>query len=251
MSITVPLMYDADETLGSLGSEFRKLNSLDRDRGLIEPTIRTEDTKEVLTDTINLAGVNVGSLLENNQNPSEELTQTDAQASLYISRIFPSRTLTQAEKEIQLFEDHDLDPRVRQELLVEATKSGSNMFALESQDFVQEIQQDIKSYQDEANLYFSSVPFTQSRLGLINQFRSASGEASEDLTAESIANLLANGVLSSIGQEARERMRRQKEDKERRKRFTEPKRKVPTTEEKLKKKQEGPKKKGPGLKDEL
>lgn len=251
MSITIPLMYNADTPIKGLGSEFEKMQRLDRDRGLIDPTIRTEVPEAGMTETINLAGVDMGMVLENNQNPSEELDQTDAQAALYISRIFPNRTLTQQEKELQIYEDHDLDPRVSQVLLAESVRTGSNMYALESQDFVRRIQEDIKSYNDEANLYFSSVPFTQTREGLINQFRSSSGEAKQELNAQTLADLLAGSAISGIAAQAEGRLEREREQRARRKRFTEPKGSKPTTEEKLKKKQEGSKKKEPGLKDEL
>jgi hypothetical protein len=230
-------MFNDDTTLGQLGGEFQKMQMLDRDRGLIDPTIRSNYTNRNDTDTINLAGVDTGIILQGNQNPSEELYQTDAQAALYLSRALgDARPVTQTDREVELYEDHDLDPRLRQEVLDEAARYGSNMFSLQSQDFVKTIQDDIKGYYDETNLYFQQVPFTQTREGLIRDFTSgldiSKGRGAEDLINEYFMNQIVG--------EALETRRRKAEDikraKERRERFV-PKSKVKTTEEKLRAKQ--------------
>lgn len=237
MSIQIPLLFNDDTTINQLGGEFQKMQMLDRDRGLLNPTIRSNYTNRNDTDTINLAGVDTGVILQNNQNPSEELYQTDAQAALYLSRALgDSRPVSQQDREVELYEDHDLDPRLRQEIVNEAATYGSNMFSLQSQDFVKTIQQDIKGYYDETNLYFQQVPFTQTREGLLRDFTSgldiAKGRNAEDVINE----YFMNQVVSEGLEAKRRREEDAKRAKQRREKFV-PKTKTKTTEEKLKFKQ--------------
>jgi hypothetical protein len=196
MSIDVPLMYNSDTPISALGSEFAKIQQIDRDRGLIDPYQRSNYSNGNTTDRINLAGFDVSSILQNNQNPSEELYQTDAQARLFLNRNLSGRPLTETEKQVELYEDHDLDPRVRQELKEEARRYNSNMFSTESQDFVRTIQEDIKNYYDEENLYYQQVPFTQSREGLIRQFAGAEERQSQDDAEARLAQTLASGFIA-------------------------------------------------------
>lgn len=230
MSIEVPLQYNADTKISQLGDEFRKIQRLDADRGLIDPTIRTIYTDSNRTDNINLAGVDMKDILANNANPSEELYQTDAQAQLYLNRALDAnqRALTETEKEVQLYEDHDLDPRVRQELLNEAQRYGSNMFSTEAQDFVNTIQTDIKSYYDENNLYYQQLPTLHGREGALREYRNAMLTGTKEEAVAAAAAATIDLIQKASKREDIKRTRREA--------FV-PKSKVPTTEERLLKKQ--------------
>ena len=212
MSIEVPLQYNADTKISQLGSEFRKMQALDADRGLIDPTIRTNYSDSNTTDKINLAGVDMKDILSNNANPSEELYQTDAQARLYLNRALDAnqRPLTETEKQIELYEDHDLDPRVRQELLNEANRYGSNMFSLRSQDFVNTIQQDIRSYYDEKKRYYQKFPTKHDKEGVLREYQNTMLTGTEDEVAAALARATITALQAKSRSEEEKKKQREK-----------------------------------------
>lgn len=167
MSLNIPLQLNGTP-IQDLGPEFVKTAELDRDRGLILPTIRDNVDFNNFYTTEYISGVyNQDVILENNYNPEEELDMTDAQARAELAGDASlDRPISAEEKEVQLYTDNDLDPRLRQEVVLESQEAGSNLDFSESQDFVREIQESVKSYNDEQNLYISLVPFTQSRAGI-------------------------------------------------------------------------------------
>ena len=164
MSLNIPLQLNGTP-IQDLGPEFVKSAELDRDRGLILPTIRDNVDFNNFYTTEYISGVyNQDVILENNYNPEEELDMTDAQARAELAGDASlDRPISAQEKEIQLYTDNDLDPRLRQEVVTESQLNGSNLDFSESQDFVREIQESVKAYTDEQNLYISLVPFTQQR----------------------------------------------------------------------------------------
>jgi len=167
MSLNIPLQLNGTP-IQDLGPEFVKSAELDRDRGLILPTIRDNVDFNNFYTTEYISGLyNQDVILENNYNPEEELDMTDAQARAELAGDASlDRPISAQEKEIQLYTDNDLDPRLRQEVVTESQINGSNLDFSESQDFVREIQESVKSYNDEQNLYISLVPFTQPRAGV-------------------------------------------------------------------------------------
>jgi hypothetical protein len=175
MSVNIPLQLNGTP-IYDLGSEFVKTQELDRDRGLIDPTMRDNVDFNNFYTTEYISGVAYQDLLsQNNYNPSEELEMTDPQArSLIVNDASLDRPLTVEEKEISLYTDPSLDPRLDREVVKESQLNGENLDFSQSQDFVREIQESVKSYNDEKNLYISLVPFTTVqglRAGLIdNQF---------------------------------------------------------------------------------
>lgn len=169
MSLNIPLQLNGTP-IYELGSEFVKTQELDRDRGLIDPTMRDNVDFNNFYTTEYISGVAYQDVLsQNNYNPSEELEMTDPQARAIIANDASlDRPLTVEEKEISLYTDSSLDPRLGREVVKESQLNGENLDFSQSQDFVREIQESVKSYNDEKNLYISLVPFTQTRAGLIN-----------------------------------------------------------------------------------
>jgi len=164
MSVNIPLQLNGTP-IQELGTEFVKTQELDRDRGLINPIFRDEVDFNNYYTTEYISGVaNQNVLYENNYNPTEELEFTDPQQRAKIAGSASlDRPLTVEEKQIELYTDSDLDPRLKQEIRTESQLSGSNLDFSQTQDFVREIQESVKAYNDEKNLYISLVPFTQSR----------------------------------------------------------------------------------------
>ncbi len=56
------------------------------------------------------------------------------------------------------FVDQDLDQNLRQKLILESDVLGDNIYSQQSQDFVNQIREDIASYIKEDNLYLQKVP---------------------------------------------------------------------------------------------
>jgi hypothetical protein len=116
MSLNIPLQLNGTP-IQDLGPEFVKTAELDRDRGLILPTIRDNVDFNNFYTTEYISGVyNQDVILENNYNPEEELDMTDAQARAELAGDASlERPISAEEKEVQLYTDNDLDPRLRQE----------------------------------------------------------------------------------------------------------------------------------------
>lgn len=142
-------------SINELGSEFQKMQEIDRDRGLIEPISRDPIfSNNNLFAEYNLSGIDNQALLsQNNFDPSEEQFITDGQAMLYIQDQTSHRGLTKDEADILLTSKYNLDPRLRQNVLQESNRSGSNIYNQQSQDFVKHVQNSKKAYEAEQNLY--------------------------------------------------------------------------------------------------
>lgn len=211
MSLEIPLLLNG-RSVNNLGSEFDKIADLDRDRGLINPVTRDPPIFNAESTEINLSGIdNQNVLFENNFDPSEEMSQTDAQAQLFLQQVASlSAPVTNEEKRLDLTEDFDLDPRLRRDLMVSSTLSGSNIFSQQSQDFVREIQDSVKNFNDEQNLYIALVPTTQTRAGLR---RELDGGRIKTQDAGALASI--ESALRDIGRSEREQVKaRQKRRKD-------------------------------------
>jgi hypothetical protein len=161
-SIRVPLYGKPDDnmTYNDLGNEFSKMQELDRDRGLIDPTKKnplislTNDTDDLYVDGI----PNQLQIFENNYDVNDKMIYSDAQQRL---RLQESGSLnpeyTDDEKMLLEQLNFDLDPQLRQVLYRESTGANDNIYAQESQDFVKQIQADVQNYFDERNLYYAGL----------------------------------------------------------------------------------------------
>lgn len=109
-------------------------------------------------------------LFENNKDPSEELQYTDAERLQYIQNVFNIQpNLSEKEKQIAPYLNLPYPPEFRDELVKESIKQNSNVYFLQSQDFVAEYQDSINNMTNEANMYEPSSNSTQILGGLLNQ----------------------------------------------------------------------------------
>ncbi len=154
MSYQFPLLFDARTDFGELGSQFHKIQELDRDRGLLlpdqggfgqrDPEIRDvtktsieqlPDRKELLPEDESLQGL---TMLQAQQNVVDETR---------------SRELTAEEKSDHLSSDIMLDPRIEDAIRQEARRGGSNMFSEIPDDFIDDMQLAVQAHEKERNLY--------------------------------------------------------------------------------------------------
>lgn len=109
-------------------------------------------------------------LFENNKDPSEELQYTDAERLQYIQNVFNIQPkLSEKEKQIAPYLNLPYPPEFRDELIKESIKQNSNVYFLQSQDFVKEYQDSVNNMTNEANMYEPSSNSTQILGGLLNQ----------------------------------------------------------------------------------
>lgn len=160
MSVEIPILDDG-VPVNRLGSEFNKYQQDQRDRGLIDPTLR--DPEYSSTNT----GVDVrpdGELwnqqiiFENNHNPKGLIRYTEAQSlQKLLNNSAYERSKTETEKQLELSEDFDLDPELRGRLLQESVADGSDIFHTKSKDYVDEVQESLRQYNKEKNLYLQKA----------------------------------------------------------------------------------------------
>ena len=109
-------------------------------------------------------------LFENNKDPSEELQYTDAERLQYIQNVYNIQpNLSEKEKQIAPYLNLPYPPEFRDELVKESIKQNSNVYFLQSQDFVKEYQESVNNMTNEANMYEPSSNSTQILGGLLNQ----------------------------------------------------------------------------------
>ena len=231
-SIRVPLYGKPDDnmTYNDLGNEFSKMQELDRDRGLIDPTKKnplislTNDTDDLYVDGI----PNQLQIFENNYDVNDKMIYSDTQQRLRLQAagsINPEYT----DDEKMLLEqlNFDLDPQLRQVLYRESTNAGDNIYSQQSQDFVKQIQEDVQNYFDERNLYYAGLSTDDiAQAGLTREQRNLlMGE-------ETLLDPLASAFVQASRQAGEQRKAQQKLREDIIKEQTGPRK--PTTEEKLK-----------------
>lgn len=190
----------------NLGSEFIQVQNVNRNRGLIDP-LKTDDINfNNTTADLYISGISHKNvLLENNYDPSEENIYTNAERNHFIAnQASLQRPLTYEEKQLKLYSDADknLDPRLRQQVVMESNLNGSNLDNSQSQDFVREIQDSVEAYNNELNLYLAKVPYTQSRASLVQEL--------DPLNQGNLNNNMVSGLYDIIrGVEDEEERKRQ------------------------------------------
>lgn len=169
---SIPLQQN-NIPIQNLGSEFIQVQNTNRSQGLITPLFLNDVDFNNHTADIYIDGIpNKEVLLQNNYDPSEDNIYSQAERQNFIAnQASLQRPLTYEEKQIQLYSeaDKDLDPRLRQQVVLESNLNGSNLDNSQSQDFVRDIQDSIKNYDDEVNLYLKQVPYSRSRASLIRE----------------------------------------------------------------------------------
>jgi len=160
MSVNIPIL-DEGVPVNQLGSEFNMYQSDQRDRGLISPTIRDpEYSSSNTTASYRPDGElwNQQTLFENNHNPKGLMRFTDAQSmQKLLENSAYQRSKTEVEKQLELTEDFDLDPELRSRLLQESLADGSDIFHVKSKDYVDEIQESVRQFNKERNLYLQKA----------------------------------------------------------------------------------------------
>jgi hypothetical protein len=212
-SVRIPLYGDPVDnmTYNDLGNEFTKIQELDRDRGLIDPTRRnplislTNDTDDLYVDGI----PNQLNIFQNNYDIGDNTIYSDAQQLLRLQEagsINPQYTDDEKLMTEQL--NFDLDPQLRATLYRESTQSNDNIYSQQSQDFVKQIQADIQAYFDEKNLYFqglSTDDIAQAKLSGLTQ------EQRDILSGQATAfDPLLSGFIAGVEKAETERQARMK-----------------------------------------
>lgn len=161
MSIKLPIQtYDGEYQINDFGTEFEKMQNIDRDRGLLDPISRDPIfSKNNTYYDYNLTGIdNQDVLLQNNYDPSEENIVSNEQAMQYIKnhgslKIKPTLIQQQLETE----QTYGLDQRLVKAMTDESNVTGSNIFNQQSQDYVNQVKTSVKAYDTEQNLYYSKL----------------------------------------------------------------------------------------------
>lgn len=160
MSVNIPILDDGTP-VNQLGSEFNMYQNDQRDRGLISPPMRDEEySKSNTSVSVNPSGelYNQQIIFENNHNPNGILRYTDAQSlQKLIDNGSLGRQKSEIEKQLELSEDYDLDPELRMKLLNESLNDGSDIFHVRSKDYVDEVQESVRQYNKERNLYLQKA----------------------------------------------------------------------------------------------
>jgi hypothetical protein len=157
MPVDLPITNSNGILITNMGSEFNKIQELNRNRGLMNPTSgrdpeidkRNQTTYDYLYDI-----ENQNLILDNNFDSSEELYQTNKQALQYIENLTDG-VISKEDETNFIYEDVYLDSEISKKLKEESRKRNDNIFAEQSQDFVKDIQEDISNFHKEENLYGS------------------------------------------------------------------------------------------------
>ena len=160
MSVNIPILDDGTP-VNQLGSEFNMYQNDQRDRGLISPPMKDEEySKSNTSVSVNPSGelYNQQIIFENNHNPNGIIRYTDAQS---LQKLIDSGSLgrqkSEIEKQLELSEDFDLDPELRQKLLTESLMDGGDIFHVKSKDYVDEVQESVRQFNKERNLYLQKA----------------------------------------------------------------------------------------------
>ena len=160
MSVNIPIL-DEGVPVNRLGSEFNKYQQDQRDRGLIDPTLRDPEYSSSNTSVaVRPDGElwNQQIIFENNHNPKGLIRYTEAQSlQKLLDNSAYERSKTETEKQLELSEDFDLDPELRGRLLQESVADGSDIFHTKSRDYVDEVQESLRQYNREKNLYLQKA----------------------------------------------------------------------------------------------
>jgi hypothetical protein len=137
-------------------SEFSKVYNLELNNGMFDPVLKapnhfTGDNRTVYYTDGHEKQMD---LFKNNYNTKEDQKTTEDQYKQYVNnQKVLEQPISEQEAEIDMYSNTRLDPRLRNEMVMEAVKSKSNIFNTESQDFVEEVRDSYAYYLGEENLY--------------------------------------------------------------------------------------------------
>jgi len=198
-------------------SEFSKVYNLELNNGMFDPVLKapnhfTGDNRTVYyTD----GHEKQMELFKNNYNTTEDQKTTEDQYKQYVNnQKVLEQPISQQEAEIDMYSNTRLDPRLRNEMVMEAVKSKSNIFNTESQDFVEEVRDSYAYYLGEENLYRPDK--------IMRNYIQQAGRAmnmNDGINEQSVKSVLIDELLKRAEQEQKEKELRLNEAQIRRERF--------------------------------
>jgi hypothetical protein len=198
-------------------SEFSKVYNLELNNGMFDPVLKapnyfTGDNRTVYYTDGHEKQMD---LFKNNYNTQEDQKTTEDQYKQYVNnQKVLEQPISPQEAEIDMYSNTRLDPRLRNEMVMEAVKAKSNIFNTESQDFVEEVRDSYAYYLNEENLY---RPDKIMRKYIQEAGRSMS--MNDGINEQSIKSVLIDEVLKRAEQEQKEKELRLNEAQIRRERF--------------------------------
>jgi hypothetical protein len=213
-------------------SEFAKMYNLDLTGGNFIPIteIKNHFTGNNTTNYFIDGGTeNQNLILQNNYNPFEEQNKTIEQARQIIeNQAILGKSISQTEREINMYSASKLDPRLRQQMMIESLNAGTNLFSAESQDFVKEIRDSYGAFLQEEYLYRPEKIrkiINENLLSMSDTFSSGQG-------TDNIKNYFVDKIIEEAQKEIYAKEKIKNAAKIRRERFF-PKRKDKTQEERF------------------
>ena len=198
-------------------SEFSKVYNLELNNGMFDPVLKapnyfTGDNRTVYyTD----GHEKQMELFKNNYNTQEDEKTTQDQYKQYVNnQKVLEQPISEQEAEIDMYSNTRLDPRLRNEMVMEAVKSKSNIFNTESQDFVTEVRDSYAYYLGEENLYRPDK--------ILRNYIQQAGRAmnmNDGINEQSIKSVLIDEVLKRAEQEQKDKELKLNEAQIRRERF--------------------------------
>lgn len=184
-------------------SEFSKVYNLELNNGMMDPTIRAPNYFTGNNNTIYFTDGHEKQmdLFKNNYNTTEDQKTTRDQYNQYINNQSAlEKPISEQEAEISMYTETKLDPRLRNEMVIEAVRNKSNIFNTESQDFVEEIRNSLIPYMQETNLY---VPTTLQKQYI--QQAGATMNFNDGIEPENIKSVLIDEILKQAQKEQQDK----------------------------------------------
>ena len=203
-------------------SEFAKMYEIDLLGGNFQPVtnIQNHFTGNNTTKFFIDGGLeNQKLILQNNYNPFEEQTKTTEQARQIIeNQSILGNSISQTEREINMYSDSRLDPRLRQQMTMDSLRDVTNLFSAQSEDFVKEVRESYGAFLKEEFLY------RPEKIRRINNENPLSMTDGQDVTE--IKNYFINKLINDAKEEQSAKEKMKNAAKIRRERF------FPTSKEK-------------------
>lgn len=172
-------------------NEFAKMYNLDLLAGNFIPITEIKNNFTGNNTTIYFTdggNENQNLILQNNYNPFEEQNKTTDQARQIIeNQSILQNSISQTEREINMYSDSRLDPRLRKQMLLNSIRDGTDLFSNESQDFVKEVRDSYGAFLQEEYLY---RPEKIRRINNENPLSMTDGQGTDDIKKYFIDKLI-------------------------------------------------------------
>lgn len=209
-------------------SEFGKMYEIDLLGGNFQPVtnIQNHFTGNNTTKFFIDGGLeNQNLILQNNYNPYEEQSKTTEQARQIIeNQSILQNSISQTEREINMYSNLRLDPRLRKQMAIDSLRDGTNLFSAQSEDFVKEVRDSYGAFLQEEFLY------RPEKIRRINNENPLSMTDGQDVST--IKNYFIDKLINDAKEEQSAKEKMKKAHQIRRERFF-PTRKEKTQEERF------------------